>query len=144
MTTEACPLCKSPVRKVDEESITWFECASAVDANGKEYWIDTECYINQLEAMTRERDNFRDTAAAMMTAACGTDDLDEQERLCNEAGTKPSHFIAKLRADYVSLQERLDKAPLYFVPQGMLDGAPKLEGMNVEFDGSVKVKLVRV
>lgn len=66
---------------------------------------------DQLKAVTAERDDLRDTAAAIMTAACGTDDLDEQERLCNAAGTKPSHYIASLRKQLADLQQRLDAAP---------------------------------
>lgn len=50
----------------------------------------------------REPPNLRDTLTAMTVALTGTEDIDEQERLFNLAGRKPSHYCDLIRRDLLA------------------------------------------
>lgn len=64
--------------------------------------------LDRLEAITSERvQDHKDTALACLRAAGGSEDLDELERQCNEAGPKPSFFVRK---QFEKLREQRDAA----------------------------------
>lgn len=87
-----------------------------------------DALLDQLVAITEERiADYRDTVHAVLKAAGGSEDLDELERQCNEAGPKPSFFVRK---QFEKLREQRDAAwrlaqSLQDVLNGRLDGWTK-------------------
>lgn len=132
MANDTCPHCGAAAKGPEHDwdhgcgMKTDFACGSSrvvfFARDSLSLWQSEECkdrelaaLRNQLATVTAERDDWRDTAAAMMTAACGTDDIDEQERMCDANGTKPSQFVAALKAERDELRRRLDEAPVGFL-----------------------------
>ena len=68
--------------------------------------------------------DYVDTVSAMVTAATGTEDIDEQERLLNAAGPKPSCFIAELRKRVEVAEHQRDRALAAFTELKMVSLPP--------------------
>lgn len=64
--------------------------------------------MKDITRLQQERDDYFDTVAAMVAAATGTDDVDEQERLLHAAGPKPSHYVAAMR-ERINKLERIGR-----------------------------------
>ncbi len=84
-----------------------------------------------IDALTAENAELRekvadyvDTVSAMVTAATGTEDIDEQERLLNAAGPKPSCFIAELRKRVEVAEHQRDRALAAFTELKMVSLPP--------------------
>lgn len=87
--------------------------------------------LDRLEAITRAHiQDHKDTTLACLRAAGGSEDLDELERQCNEAGPKPSFFV---RQQFEELKKQRDAAwQIARSLQDILDGRTRMLEAVVE------------
>lgn len=127
-----CPLCRATrTRFVDvySDGDEVVECSfSRQQCKG----CGLSCkHWDAIDALTAENAELRekvadyvDTVSAMVIAATGTEDIDEQERLLNAAGPKPSCFIAELRKRVEVAEHQRDRALAAFTELKMVSLPP--------------------
>jgi hypothetical protein len=88
-----------------EHHADWFQVIDHPDANfiahSRE---DIPFLLNMVDQLTQEKNDLLDTVVSCLQAAGGSSDIDELEKQCNAAGSKPSDFI-RSQIDALVLQK---------------------------------------